>query len=318
MSKTIHPIWDVIIVGAGPAGCAAAMVLVRARRKVLLIDDGNPRNIRSQGIHNYLTRDGLLPSEFREITHNDLKTYGVEFVNARATAARQLDKHGFEIKDNKNRVHLSRRLLIATGVTDNIPAIPGMKEMWGRGVYHCPFCDGWGLHDKVVGLYAKRFNGYGMSLALRQLTDKVILFTDEAKYLKPKQREHLAARGIDVVGGAVARLTCAEEKITCVTLKDGSSVGCDVVFIHHGSKFNNALIKQLGGKCNSKGAALTNRRQQCSVRGVYVAGDAAYDMQMVAVAAAEGVKAAVTIHNDLLKTDNAMVQTSADPVPSYK
>lgn len=300
------PIWDVIIVGAGPAGSAAAMVLARSRRKVLIFDDGRPRNMRSEGIHNYLTRDGILPADFRKLAHAELEQYGVKLVEAHAAKARTLSGHGFEVQDANGNIYLSRRLLIATGVTDNIPDIPGMKEMWGRGVYHCPFCDGWGLVDKVVGLYAQRFNGYGMALALRQLTDKVILFTDGARYLKVHQRQHLAARGIEVESGEISRLTCDEDRITCVTLKDERSIGCNIVFTYHGSRFNNDLIAQLGGRCNSKGATITNRKQQCSVPGVYVAGDVAFDMQMVTVAAAEGVKAAISIHNDLLRTDNAM------------
>jgi thioredoxin reductase len=308
MPNNGNPIWDVIIVGAGPAGSAAAMVLARSRRKVLVLDDGHPRNMRSEGIHNYLTRDGMLPADFRRIAHKELEQYGVKIILAHASQARALDKHGFQVKDANGNSYLSRRLLIATGVTDNIPDIPGMKEMWGRGVYHCPFCDGWGLADQIVGLYAQRFNGYGMALALRQLTDNVILFTDGARYLKTKQREFLAARGIRVEAGKIARLTCEKDKITCVTLTDDGSIGCNVVFTYHGSSFNNDLLVQMGGRCNSRGAVITNRQQQCSIPGAYVAGDVAYDMQMVTVAAAEGVKAAVSIHNDLLKTDNAMVQ----------
>jgi thioredoxin reductase len=306
VANTVNQVWDAIIIGGGPAGSAAAMVLARCRRSVLIIDEGKPRNMSSEGIHNYLTRDGILPRDFLDITHNDLKKYGVEFTRAHAAHARTLDKHGFEIKDNNGKAYLSRRLLIATGVTDNIPDIPGMREMWGHGVYHCPFCDGWGLANKTAGLYARRFNGYGMALALHHLTGSVILFTDGARYLKAGQREYLAARNIRVESGRIAQLSCHEGRITCVTLRDGTSVACDCVFTHHGSKFNNELIVQLGGRCNSKGATIINRRQQCSVPGVYVAGDAAYDMQMVTVAAAEGVKAAVAIHNDLLKTDNAI------------
>jgi thioredoxin reductase len=301
-----NDVWEIIVVGAGPAGCAAALVLARSRRKVLVMDDGHPRNMRSEGIHNYLTRDNILPAEFRALARKELEYYGVTIINARAVSARALDKHGFEIVDSNEGIHLCRRLLVATGVTDNIPDIPGMKEMWGRGVYHCPFCDGWGLADKTVGLYARKFNGYGMALALRQLTDKVILFTDGATYLKVKQREYLASRGINVVGGSIAHLAADGGKVTCVTLKDGRSVACDCVFTHHGSRFNNELIMQLGGRCNRKGATIINRKQQCSVPGVYVAGDAAYDLQMVTVAASEGVKAGVAIHNDLLKTDNEL------------
>lgn len=295
---------DVIIVGGGPAGCAAAMVLARSRRRVLLMDDGNPRNKKSHGIHNYLTRDGILPAEFARMTHEELHNYNIELVKSRAIKAERGKADGFVITDAAGQRFTCRKLLLATGVTDIIPDIPGMADMWGNGVYHCPFCDGWDLKGQVVGLYAKKFNGYGMSLALLQLAEKVILFTDTAKYLKPVQKEHLRSRGIAIVTKKVANLSCDKGKLTCVTLEDGSSVACDSLFTHNGIKYNNELILQLGVRCNRNGATVINKRQECSVPGVYVAGDAAFDMQFVSVAAAEGVKAAVAIHNALMQEDN--------------
>lgn len=293
-------IWDVIIVGAGPAGSSAAMVLARMRRSVLIIDSGKPRNERSHGMHNYLSRDGALPLDYLKMAHAELDKYHVQHIRTIAVRARRLDEHGFSIEDTDGGTHLCKRLLIATGVTDNVPPIPGMKEMWGNGVYHCPFCDGYELCDKNIGLYARRYNGYGMALALRQLSASVTLFTDGAKYLKAEQAQLLAAGGVTVVSKPVAELTCAEDKLTCVTFKDGSSMPCDAVFVHHGHKVNNDLLLQLGARVTKKGAAVTNRRQECSVPGLYVAGDAAIDMHFVIVAAAEGAKAGVVIHEDLL------------------
>lgn len=299
--------WEVIIVGAGPAGCAAAMVLARSRRRVLVIDEGIPRNRKSEGIHNYLTRDGILPGDFARICRDELQQYATEVVKGRAVKAEITGDKKLMVTDADGRQYKTRKLLIATGVTDIIPDIPGMAELWGRGVYHCPYCDGWTLYTKTVGLYARRFNGYGMALALKHLAGKVILFTDTARYLKAAQRNHLITMDIDIVSTAVKELSCSEGKLTCVQLADGSSVACDYVFTHNGVRYNNDLVVQLGGQCNTKGAVLTNRQQECNVPGVYVAGDTAYDMQFVTVAAAEGVKAAVAIHNSLLKESNEMV-----------
>jgi thioredoxin reductase len=303
--KQDNEVWEVIIVGAGPAGCAAAMVLARCRRKVLIFDDGNPRNIKSQGIHNYLTRDGVLPSDFHKICRSELKTYGVEVRQARVITAKA-DDGIFTVADAEGNSYQAKRLLIATGVTDIIPDIPGMQELWGRGVYHCPYCDGWALQDKVVGLYARKYSGYGMALALRQLADKVILFTDNARYLKVEQRRHLDSVDVQIVATKVSQLSCDKGKLTCVQLSDGSSIGCNVLFVHNGVRYNNDLVLQLGGKCSAAGAILTNRQQQCNVKGVYVAGDTSFDMQFVTVAAAEGAKAAVAINNSLLQENNAI------------
>jgi thioredoxin reductase len=184
-----------------------------------------------------------------------------------------------------------------------------MQELWGQCVFHCPFCDGWGLDGQTVGLYARRYNGYGMALALRQLTEKVILFTDTARYLKPIQAKHLESRDIAIYSQKVASLSSDSSGLTCVMLANGTSVGCTSLFTHNGIRYNNELILQLGVKCNALGATLINKRQECSVPGVYIAGDAAFDMQFVAVAAAEGVKAAVSIHNALMQEDNRLQLT---------
>lgn len=280
------------------------MVLARSRRTVLIIDDEQPRNARSHGMHNYLSRDGELPSTFLNMAHQELGRYNVSHIKARAVEAKQLEGHGFRITDSKGTEHLCRRLLIATGVKDNIPDIPGMEQLWGRGVFHCPFCDGYELCDQKIGLYAKRYNGFGMAMALRQLSAEVILFTDGAKYLRAQQKAQLEARGIRVVAAGVAELTCSNDKLTCITLKNGESIPCNAVFVHHGHKVNNDLLIQLGTRMTSKGAAITSRRQECSVAGLYVAGDAAIDMHFVIVAAAEGAKAGVAIHDDLLAVDN--------------
>lgn len=310
MSKKQHSktIWDVIIVGAGPAGSSAAMVLARMRRRVLMIDDEQPRNQRSRGMHNFLSRDGALPTEFLRLAHEELAGYGVEHVKAKATAARKLGDHGFEICDSNNIRHLAKRLLLATGVTDNIPDIPGMQELWGKGVFHCPFCDGYELCDQNIGLYASRFNGFGMAIALKQLSSSVTLFTDGRGYLSADQRRQLEGRGVKVISTKVAELSCSNDRLTCVTLHNGESIPCDAVFVHHGHKVNNELLIQLGARMSNKGAAITNRKQACSVPGLYVAGDAAIDMHFVVVAAAEGAKAAVTIHDDLLHAENLLVK----------
>jgi thioredoxin reductase len=297
-------IWDVIIVGAGPAGSNAAMVLARIRRSVLVIDDEKPRNERSKGMHNYLTRDGILPADYLEMAHHELEQYGVQHVKAYAVSARKLEDHGFEIKDSNDAVYLAKKLLIATGVTDIIPDIPGMKELWGKGVYHCPYCDGYELCDQNIGLYARRINGFGMAIALRQLSASVTLFTDGRGYLTANQQQQLEGRGITVIKTRIKELTCSKDKLTCVTLTSGESIPCDAVFVNHGHKVNNDLLLQLGARVTNKGATVTNRKQECSIPGLYVAGDAAIDIHFVVVAAAGGAKAAVAIHDDLLHEEN--------------
>jgi len=298
-------LWDVIVIGGGPAGLSAAMVLVRSRRSVLLIDEGRQRNLRSHGLHNFITRDGILPPDFLHLAHQDIKQYPVTYRQGRITAINASKKGiGFVLQEDDGSQFHCKRILLATGVTDNIPDIPGMETLWGRSVFHCPFCDGYECREKKVGLFAEKHNGYGMALALRHLSEDVTLFTHGSHYLKPSQKTHLAKRNIRVFTKRITKLESSDERLQAVLLADGSSVPCDFLFTHHGLKVNNELTRQLGCRCTSKGAAVTNRHQETNVPGVYVAGDASIDMHFVVVAAAEGVKAAVAIHNDLLQMEN--------------
>jgi thioredoxin reductase len=301
--------YDVIIVGGGPAGCSAAIVLARSKRSVLVIDEGKHRNKASIGIHNYPTRDGILPADYHALVHAEMKHYHVNIVKSKVTDARILAAHGFVVTDASGKKYICRKLLLATGVTDNIPDIPGMKELWGRNIFHCPFCDGWECSDMVIGLYARQ-HGYGMALALRQFSKDVILFTDGEKYLRPKQRANLAHRGVKVISQRVVKLSQKNKTLTGVVLDNGETVPVDRLFVNEGHRVNNSLLVGFNCRSSKIGAAITNRHQQTNVPGLYVAGDASFDMHMVIVAAAEGAKAAVAIHEQLLKTDNELPRGS--------
>lgn len=296
--------YDVIIVGGGPAGLSAALVLTRSRRSALIIDEGKQRNLRSHGLHNFLTRDGILPPDFLNLAYKDLKSYPVLFKRSKAVKAIKDNRGIFKITDTSGSTYESKRLLLATGVKDEIPEVPGMKELWGRSVFHCPFCDGYECRDQEIGLYAKKHNGYGMALALSHLSKKTTLFTDGAYYLSSMQRLYLKQKGIEVITQKIDKLIYEDEILKSVLLTNGKEISCQKLFTHHGIQVNRELLEQLGCASTKKGAAITNRHQQTNISGVYVAGDASIDMHFVAVAAAEGVKAAVAIHNDLLQAEN--------------
>ncbi|RYZ54916.1 MAG: NAD(P)/FAD-dependent oxidoreductase [Sphingobacteriales bacterium] len=298
-------VWDVIIVGAGPAGTSAAMVLARSRRSVLLIDEGKQRNLKSHGLHNFITRDGILPPDFLNLAHSDLKQYPITYRQGKITDVKKAgNSKSFLLTEDKGKTFLTRRILLATGVSDFIPDIPGMEELWGQYVFHCPFCDGYECKEKKIGLYAAKHNGYAMALALRHLSDQVFLFTHGNHYLKPVQKSFLAKKNIQVFTRKIRELKAEKGKLVSVLLSDDREIPCDFMFTHNGFEVNSHLASRLGCKCTKKGAAITNRHQETNIPGLYVAGDASIDMHFVVVAAAEGVKAAVAIHNDLLETEN--------------
>ena len=304
--KEPHLVWDCIVVGGGPAGANAAVVLTRAHRRVLLIDEGKQRNLLSTGMHNFLTRDAILPSDFLKAVSEELDHYSVPRSATRAIKAERLEDSGhFCVTTSDGKTHRARKLLLATGVTDNIPDVPGMKELWGCAVHHCAYCDGWECSHKTIGLYASEHNGFGMALALRQYSKDIILFTDGRKYLRARQRDELFHHQVRVVPGAISHLQYTERKIEAVVLKSGEEVCCGTMFVHHGYRTNNELLLQLGGRCSSRGAGIVNRKQECSIPGLYVAGDCALDAHFVIVAAAQGARSGIYINDALLQEDNA-------------
>src|SRR2546423_6562453 len=153
-------ILDCIIIGGGPAGLNAAMVLGRCLRKVLLFDTGLQRNRFSHGLHNYLTRDGILPVEFIRISRKELNKYSVQFIDKKIMKGHKNKNGFFEVCDEDGTAYYSRKLLVATGLMDNLPEIEGIREMFGISVFHCPYCDGWEVKDKRLGVYAKNKEGW--------------------------------------------------------------------------------------------------------------------------------------------------------------
>jgi thioredoxin reductase len=292
---------DCIIIGGGPAGLNAAVVLGRCRRKVLVFDVGEYRNKASHGMHNYLTRDDIVPKEFIKICHQELEKYSVQLLRKKIVKAEKDGDGMFIAKDEEGRTYSSRKLLVATGLTDNIPDIPGFKEFYGKSVFHCPYCDGWEIRDKKIGVYARNKNGSELALSLKGWSDSVVLFTDGKNKIKPSEKEQLDALGIPVIQHQINRLEGKDGQIQKVIFSNGEQIDCDALFFVNGYKQQCDLAETFGCEISKKGVVITNRFQQTNIEGLYVAGDAAKDMHFVVVAAAEGAKAGVIINKELQK-----------------
>ncbi len=292
---------DVIIIGGGPAGLNAAVVLGRCRRKVLLFDTGKQRNLSSHGMHNYLTRDGILPADFLRVSHEEIKKYGVRFLYKKVVQARKNADDLFVVRDEEGTVYYAKKMLIATGLADNLPEIEGFKEMYGQSVFHCPYCDGWEVRDKKLGVYARNKNGSELALALKGWSDEVTLYTDGKNKVQPMQRAQLEANGIPVINLRVARLEGKDGQLEKIVFKDGTAADCDALFFVNGYTQQCNLAETFDCEVSKKGVVITNRFQQTNTPGLYVAGDADKDMHFVVVAAAEGAKAGVIINKELQK-----------------
>lgn len=297
---------DVIIIGGGPAGLNAAVVLGRCSRKVIVFDTGTYRNRWSHGMHNYLTQDDILPADFIKIAHKELNKYGVRLLHKKVVTAKKNDDDVFIVKDSEGEMYHSKKLLVATGLIDNLPEIDGFKEMYGKSVFHCPYCDGWELRNKKIGIYARNKEGWELALSLKCWTDDVTLYTDGKNKVKSSQKEQLDANNIPVVIYPFARLEGKDGQLEKIIFRNGSEHACDAIFFVNGFKQQCNLMEDLGCEVNKKGVVITNRLQQTNTSGLYVAGDASRDMHFVVVAAAEGAKAGVMINKELQQAISEM------------
>lgn len=294
--------YDVIIVGAGPAGLSAALMLGRCRRRVLVCDTGRPRNAASRAMHGYLSRDGIPPAEFLEIARQQMRQYetvefrGVEVLHAECNHGR------FHVTLPDGVRLTARKLLIATGVVDNLPSIPGFRELYGVGVFHCPYCDGWEVRDQPLAVYGRGARGLGLSLELTGWSRDLVLCTDGPAELEGDDLARLTRNGIIVREDRVARLegTSALERIV---FDSGDALVRSAVFFTTGQTQQSELARTLGCEINEKGTVRTGKYETTHLPGLYVAGDASRAVQWVVVAAAEGAEAAFAINTDLLKED---------------
>ncbi len=300
---------DVVIVGGGPAGLNAALVLGRCRRDVVLFDDGKPRNAVSHALHGFLSRDGIAPSELRAIARQQLATYpSVHIDEDRVIDAVRTD-YGFLVSTRNGRRVRTRKLLIAAGVVDDIPKQPGFRELYGRGVFHCPYCDGWEMRDRPLAVYGRGdAKGGGLALEMTHWSRDTVLCTDGPSELSDHFRGRLELNGVAV----------REEKIVCLEISRSVpyDAAFDIIFetgarLHRAAIFFNTsrvqstdLAARLGcDNYDSEGCEIDNDQQMTHIPGLYVAGDASRDVLQVIVAAAEGVEAAIGINNALLRED---------------
>lgn len=292
---------DCIIVGGGPAGLNAAVVLGRCRRKVLLFDTATYRNLYSHGMHNYLSRDGILPSEFLDLSRKEMTKYGVRLIQQKVVSARKNAVGLFDVKDENGHQYQSKKLLIATGLQDNVPDIPGFKELYGKSVHHCPYCDGWEVSGKALGVYARNKNGFELALVLKAWSDDVTYYANGRNKLKPTEVETLTLNNIPIISYPVQNLEANGDQLNAVVFKNGEKRKCEALFFVNGFKPQCNLAETFGCNMTRLGSVIVNRYQQTNIEGLYVAGDASRDMHFVVVAAAEGAKAGVIINKELQK-----------------
>lgn len=296
--------YEVIVIGGGAAGLSAALVLGRARRRTLVIDAGEPRNAPAAHMQGYLTRDGMPPAEFLTLGREEIARYGVELVADRAVDVTA----DFTVTLASGRTVQGRRLVIATGLKDELPPVPGVAERFGRDVLHCPYCHGWEVRDQAFGVLATTPLSVHQALMVSQWSKDVTLFLHELAEtdLSADDVRRLAAASVKVVPGEVAGLVVAEDHLTGVRLKDGRTFAREIVFTAPRAVPRTDLLARLGAKLNETpfgSYPVVDPTGQTTVPGVWAAGNAMGFGEQVVNAAAGGYRAGATINGDLLMTD---------------
>lgn len=298
--------YDAIIVGAGPAGLNAALILGRCRRKVLVCDEGQPRNAVSRGVNGFLTRDGVLPHELRRIAREELRNYPTVEIRETTVIAdvNFWDGGGFEIVIEKGGRERGRKLLLATGSEDKLPDIPGFAELYGRGVFNCPYCDGWEERDRALAVYG---NGACAKFALQMKvwSGDVVLCTDGPATFDAEDRARLTRHHIKIREEKIVRLEGDGEKLALIHFGDGETLARDGLFFLTGGKPDCSLATKLGCQLTAKGFVRTVGNEETNVPGLFVAGDASQGVQFAISAASEGALAAFEINSELIDEDLA-------------
>lgn len=298
-----EPLLDVIIVGAGPAGLSAALVLGRCRRRVLICDAGHPRNALSHGLHAFLTRDGIEPAELLRLGREQLSPYGtVELRASEVIDARRL-ANNFEITLSNGQRLRSRKLLLATGVVDDIPEIEGLAALYGTSVFHCPYCDGWEMRDQPLAVYGRGENGAGLALELTLWSRDLLLCTDGPAQISDEQLQRLQRHNIVVNENKIMRLEGNDGALERIVFANRESLARRGMFFSTGQRQASDLAEKLGCELTKQGCVDTGDYETTNVPGLYVAGDASRLVQLAIVAASEGAQAAFDINKELLKED---------------
>ncbi|MFC4775281.1 NAD(P)/FAD-dependent oxidoreductase [Paenibacillus sp. GCM10023252] len=298
--------YDCVIIGGGLAGLSAALLLGRARRSVLLIDNGKPRNAVTHASHNYLTRDGITPSEFRRVAYEEVLGYpSVEYQSGTITDIQRLPG-GFRIMNEDGEMVECRKLLISTGLKETLPPIPGITEMYGQSLFHCPYCDGWELKDQPLLVLAGHPRAYHMAKLIYQWSRDLVLCTNGQVILTEEEKQKLHARGVQVIEHKVAAFHGTDGKLKQVEWEDGSRIDRTGGFITPEWKPYINFQVSLGYELTELGGILTDSCGKSTVPGLYAAGEAATGSpSQLIIAAASGSQAAASINLELTEEEFA-------------
>lgn len=307
MSPADH--YDVVIIGGGAAGLSAALLLGRARRRVAVVDAGEPRNMRAEHIHGYLTRDGVPPLKFLELAREEVQRYGVELIDA--TAEEVYPDRRVCLDDG--RTLAARQVILASGLRDVLPDIEGADAHWGKNLFQCPYCHGWEYQDRALAVLGTGESSVQQALLVRQFSEDVTLLTHEMGALDDEAFASLTACGVEVVQGRVRALVAGPESLTGVRLEGGEVLPCDALFYEPGATVDTSIVKVPDCRTSENGCVSTDEFGRTGVQGVWAVGNAADPAAQVVVAAGDAYRLAVAVNAELLDDDVAGARRNWQP-----
>ena len=318
MTDQLRDSYDVVVAGGGAAGLNGALMLARSRRTVVVIDAGDPRNAPAAGVHGLLARDGMPPAELLNRGRAEVRRYGGQVVRGEIQDVTR-DGGGFAVTLANDRTVRARRLLIATGLADELPNIPGLRARWGRDVVHCPYCHGWEVRDQAIGVLATGPMSVHQALLFRQLSDDVVFFAHTMAPPADEDAGRLGARGITVVDGEVASLEIAGDRLTGVRLRDGRVISRDALAVSPPMAARASFLGGLGLRPAPHPSGMgehipADPAGRTEVPGVWVAGNVTDLAAQVGTAAAAGAMAGAQINADLVAEETRLaVAAYRDP-----
>jgi thioredoxin reductase len=295
--------YDVVIIGGGAAGLSAALVLSRARRRVLVVDAGAPRNAPAEHLHGYLSRDGVPPDELLATGRQEVTSYGGDIVDGTVIELAPDDQSRFSVLFADGKQLSARRLLVTTGLRDELPDIPGLRDRWARDVLHCPYCHGHEVRDRPLGVLGGTPGTVRYAHIVRQWTHDLVYVTPPGVLTDAEQTE-LIARAIGIVEGTVEQLVIDDsDQLRGVQMRDGRVIACDALFVPPRFIPNDTLLVGLGCDVTNDGWVIVDNTGRTSVPGVWAAGNVVDPRAQVITAAGAGSAAAIALNADLVDDD---------------
>jgi thioredoxin reductase len=307
MSEQVRDAYDVVVIGGGAAGLNGALQLARSRRSVLVVDAGQPRNRPAPAVHGLLGHDGVPPGQLLARGREEVRGYGGEVTEGVVAAVGGDLASGFTVTLADGRVTRARRLLVTSGLVDELPGIPGLRERWGQDVVHCPYCHGWEVRDQAIGVLGGGPRSAHQALLFRQLSDDVVFFANGTG-LDGAEAAQLAARGIRVVDGGVTAVVIDGDRLAGVRLDDGEVVPRQAIAVGARMAARAGFLADLGLKASEHPSGMgthvpVDPAGRTEVPGVWAAGNVTDLSAQVGAAAAAGALAGAVINADLVEEE---------------